>query len=67
MISSKITVLTSSISYEVDELERLNVQGRALAAPTRALVEAAGLCPGMRVLDLGSAVGDMSFVGAEVV
>jgi 16S rRNA G1207 methylase RsmC len=53
------------LGHEAGELERLNVQGRALAAPTRALVEAAGLCPGMRVLDLGSGAGDMSFVVIE--
>lgn len=55
------------LGHEADELERLNVQGRALAAPTRALVEAAGLRAGMRVVDLGSGGGDMSFVVAEVV
>ena len=55
------------LGHEADELEHLNVQGRALAAPTRALVEAAGVCAGMRVLDLGSGAGDMSFVAAEVV
>lgn len=55
------------LGHEVDELERLNVQGRALAAPTRILLEAAGLRPGMRVLDLGSGAGDMSFVVADVV
>jgi 2-polyprenyl-3-methyl-5-hydroxy-6-metoxy-1,4-benzoquinol methylase len=55
------------LGHESDELERLNVQGRALAAPTRILLEAAGLRRGMRVLDLGSGAGDMSFVVADVV
>ena len=55
------------LGHEADELERLNVQGRALAAPTRGLLEAAGLRDGMRVLDLGSGAGDMSFVVADVV
>ena len=55
------------LGHEPDELERLTVQGRALAAPTRALLEAAHLREGMRVLDLGSGVGDMSFVVADVV
>jgi len=54
------------LGHEADEIERLNVQGRALAVPTRVLVEAAGLREGMRVLDLGSGVGDMSFVVAVV-
>jgi SAM-dependent methyltransferase len=55
------------LGHEADELERLRAQGRALAASTRPLVEAAGLGAGMRVLDLGSGVGDMSFVAASVV
>jgi SAM-dependent methyltransferase len=55
------------LGHEADELERLNVQGSALAAPTRALMEAAGLRDGMRVLDLGSGAGDMSFVVADIV
>ncbi len=55
------------LGHESDELERLNVQGRALAAPTRILLEAAGLRRGMRVLDLGSGAGAMSFVVADVV
>jgi SAM-dependent methyltransferase len=55
------------LGHEPDELERLTVQGRALAAPTRALMVAAGLRDGMRVLDLGSGAGDMSFVVADIV
>ena len=55
------------LGHETEELERLNVQGRALAGPTRSLLEAAGVCEGMRVLDLGSGAGDMSFVVADVV
>jgi SAM-dependent methyltransferase len=55
------------LGHEADEIERLTVQGRALAAPTRVLLEAAGLREGMRVLDLGSGAGDMSFVVADVV
>jgi ubiquinone/menaquinone biosynthesis C-methylase UbiE len=55
------------LGHEADEIDRLNVQGRALAAPTRVLLEAAGLREGMCVLDLGSGAGDMSFVVADVV
>jgi SAM-dependent methyltransferase len=55
------------LGHEPYELERLNVQGRALAAPTRALLEAAGIRGGMRVLDLGFGAGDMSFVVADLV
>jgi SAM-dependent methyltransferase len=49
------------------ELERLNRQGRVLAPATRTILEAAGLRTGMRVLDLGSGMGDMAFVAAELV
>jgi SAM-dependent methyltransferase len=49
------------------ELERLNRQGRVLAAATRTILEAAGVRAGMRVLDLGSGIGDMAFVVAELV
>src|SRR5712691_2230626 len=69
--SARLEEAVSSTPYELgheaDELERLNVQGRALAATTRALLEASGLRDGMRVLDLGSGAGDMSFVVADVV
>lgn len=49
------------------ELARLDLQGRALAPATRALFAAAGLGPGMRVLDLGCGAGDVAFVAAELV
>jgi len=55
------------LGHEPDELERLSAQGRALAGVTRMLLEAAGVKAGMRVLDLGSGTGDMSFVAASVV
>jgi SAM-dependent methyltransferase len=46
------------------ELERLDLQGRVLAPATRAILAAAGVRPGMRVLDLGSGAGDAAFVAA---
>jgi SAM-dependent methyltransferase len=49
------------------ELERLNRQGQVLAPATRTILEAAGVRTGMRVLDLGSGMGDMAFVAAELV
>jgi 2-polyprenyl-3-methyl-5-hydroxy-6-metoxy-1,4-benzoquinol methylase len=49
------------------ELERLNRQGRVLAPATRMILKAAGVRDGMRVLDLGSGMGDMAFVAAELV
>ena len=40
-----------------DELARLELQGRALAPATYMIFDAAGIRPGMRVLDLGCGVG----------
>jgi hypothetical protein len=44
------------------ELERLNLQGRLLAPATRTIFEMAGIESGMKVLDLGSGAGDVSFL-----
>jgi SAM-dependent methyltransferase len=49
------------------EQERLTLQGRVLAPATRMIFEAAGIRSGMRVLDLGSGMGDVAFVAAELV
>jgi cyclopropane fatty-acyl-phospholipid synthase-like methyltransferase len=50
-----------------DELARLELQGRALAPATRMIFAAAGIRPGMRVLDLGCGAGDVAFVAADLV
>ena len=55
------------LGSDEDELARLDLQGRALAPATRAIFAAAGIRPGMRVLDLGCGAGDVSFVAAELV
>jgi ubiquinone/menaquinone biosynthesis C-methylase UbiE len=55
------------LGHDASELDRLNQQGRLLAPATRVLLQAAGLGPGMRVLDLGSGSGDLAFVVAELV
>ncbi len=55
------------LGSERAELERLSLQGRALAPATRTILEMAGIRPGMAVLDLGSGAGDVSFVAAELV
>jgi len=49
------------------EDERLMAQGRLLDPLTRRLLEAAGLSPGMRVLDLGSGAGNVARLAAELV
>jgi cyclopropane fatty-acyl-phospholipid synthase-like methyltransferase len=50
-----------------DELARLELQGRALAPATRMIFTAAGIQPGMRVLDVGCGAGDAAFVAADLV
>jgi SAM-dependent methyltransferase len=49
------------------ELARLDAQAASLAAATRMLLHAAGLRPGMRVLDLGTGLGHVAFAAAEIV
>jgi SAM-dependent methyltransferase len=52
------------LGSDAAELERLDLQGRVLAPATRTILAAAGVRPGMRVLDLGSGAGDVAFVAA---
>jgi SAM-dependent methyltransferase len=56
-----------ALGSDAVELERLDHQGRVLAPATRAILEAAGVRRGLRVLDLGSGAGDVAFVAAELV
>jgi ubiquinone/menaquinone biosynthesis C-methylase UbiE len=49
------------------EGRRLLRQAAAHAAPTRRLLAAAGIGPGMTVLDLGSGAGDVALLAAELV
>ncbi|MEW5811051.1 MAG: class I SAM-dependent methyltransferase [Actinomycetota bacterium] len=49
------------------EIERLQGQAAIIAEPTEVLFRRAGLEPGMRVLDLGSGPGDVSFLVAGIV
>lgn len=49
------------------EHERLIRQAAWLTAPTERFFRAAGIAPGQRVLDLGSGVGDVSFIAARMV
>lgn len=49
------------------ELARLESQGAFFEEITRHFLGAAGLAPGMRVLDLGCGAGDVSLLAAELV
>jgi len=49
------------------ERERLMRQGAILRAPLEAAFRAAGIGPGMRVLDIGCGAGDVSMLAAELV
>ena len=50
------------------EYERLIQQGNRISDPlTKMLLEAAGLAPGMRVLDLGAGAGNVARLAAEIV
>ena len=55
------------LGHSERELERLRSQARRIEPITRRILEAAGLGPGMRVLDVGSGAGDVAFLAAELV
>ena len=49
------------------ELDRLNKQAHLIDPITRRFLCAAGIVPGMRVLDIGSGAGDVAFLAADLV
>ncbi len=49
------------------ELERLQFQARIVEGVTRRFIRESGVAPGMRVLDIGCGVGDVSLLLAEAV
>ncbi len=49
------------------ELQRLERQGALLREPSALLLRQAGISAGMRVLDLGTAIGELAFLAAELV
>ena len=56
-----------ALGHSSRELDRLTFQGTVFAPYTRQLLIEAGLTPGMRVLDVGSGSGDVSFLAADLV
>ena len=56
-----------SLGSDDAEIARLQLQAAAIAEPTAVLLRRGGIVPGMRVLDLGSGPGDVSFLVAEMV
>jgi SAM-dependent methyltransferase len=56
-----------SLGHTDGELNRLSVQARLVDPITRRFFIEAGVAPGMRVLDVGSGVGDVAFLVADLV
>jgi ubiquinone/menaquinone biosynthesis C-methylase UbiE len=56
-----------ALTRSQDEYERLSRQAAFLGRTTERLFRAAGLEPGMRVLDVGTGAGDVAFLAAEIV
>lgn len=55
------------LGQSTHEYERLQIQGRILRPYTEKFFRVAGISPGMRVLDLGSGVGDVALLAADIV
>ena len=71
MSLSHVTSSEAQVEYALGhssrELDRLSFQGSVFAPFTLQLFTQAGLKPGMRVLDVGSGSGDVSFLAADLV
>ena len=55
------------LGNSVNEYERLMLQARLLRPFTEKYFRTAGVSPGMRVLDLGSGMGDVALLAADIV
>jgi ubiquinone/menaquinone biosynthesis C-methylase UbiE len=58
---------TYSLGSRNEETARLEAQADFLQKPTQVLLEASGIAPGMRVLDLGTGLGHVAAAVAEIV
>jgi ubiquinone/menaquinone biosynthesis C-methylase UbiE len=55
------------LGNDPQELQRLDRQAANIERPTRVLMQSAGIRPGMRVLDLGTGLGHVARIAAELV
>ena len=55
------------LGHTPQELDRLLAQARLIDPVTERFLRAAGIAPGMRVLDVGTGLGDVAFVAADLV
>ena len=66
-MTASATPQSYPLGHDRSELERLVRQSQFLGATSEHLLRAAGLGPGMRVLDVGCGMGDLSFIAAGIV
>lgn len=64
---SEIGALGYALGHSKREMDRLSAQAVAFEPFTRRMLIEAGLKEGMRVLDVGSGTGDVSFLAASIV
>jgi SAM-dependent methyltransferase len=55
------------LGSDAGELERLDRQAASIERPTRQLLQASGIAPGMRALDLGTGLGHVARILGELV
>jgi|GEM_PF-5357084 len=55
------------MGHTSDEIDRLVEQSHQFRMQSELLLRAAGLAPGMRVLDVGCGPGDLSILAAQLV
>jgi hypothetical protein len=67
MLNTEISNQNYMLGHSDKELARLSEQARIVGPITRRFFLEAGLVPGMRVLNIGSGAGDVSFLVADLV